>query len=40
MFFYIDDIVVLYCPEHRAVYDNFRTKLLKAYNIREIGDLK
>ncbi len=40
VFFYVDDIVVLYLPSHRAAYDNFRTKFLKVYNMREIGDLK
>ena len=40
MFFYVNDIVVLYYLRHRAAYDDFRTKLLKVYNIREMGDLK
>ncbi len=40
MFFYVDNIVVLYLLSHRAAYNDFRTKLLKVYNIREIGDLK
>jgi hypothetical protein len=40
VFFYVDDIVVLYLPSHRAAYTDFRTKLLKVYNMREIGDLK
>ncbi len=40
MFFYVDDIVVLYHLSYRVAYDDFRAKLLKTYNIREIGDLK
>ena len=40
VFFYVDDIVVLYLPSHRAAYDDFRTKFLKVYNMREMGDLK
>ena len=40
VFFYVDDIVVLCHPKHRTAFDDFRAKLLKAYKIREIGDLK
>jgi len=40
MFFYVNNVVVLYLPSYYMAYDNFRTKLLKVYNMREIGDLK
>ncbi len=40
MFFYVDDIVVLFLPSHCTAYNDFRAKLLKVYNMREIGDLK
>ena len=40
VFFYIDDIIVLCYPLHQRAYKEFKTHLLKAYNIRDIRELK
>ena len=40
VFFYVNDIMMLYHLKHHMIYDEFRSELLKAYNIREIDDLK
>jgi hypothetical protein len=40
VFFYVDDIAVLYHPSNRSLYQEFRTKFLKAFKMREMGELK
>jgi hypothetical protein len=40
VFFYVDDICVLYHRDSKEEYELFRSKLLEEYEIRELGDLK
>lgn len=40
VFFYVDDIVVLFHRSNRAAYEAFRTGLMSNFNLREIGELK
>jgi hypothetical protein len=40
VFFYVDDIVVLSHPDNQSAYDDFRSGLLDAYQMREMGELK
>ena len=40
VFFYMDDIVILCHPSNIFAYHEFREKLLDAYKIREIRELK
>ena len=40
IFFYVDDIVILYHPSNISAYHEFREKLLDAYKMREMGELK
>jgi hypothetical protein len=40
VFFYVDDIVVLFYPSNIFAYHEFREKLLDAYKMREMGELK
>jgi hypothetical protein len=40
VFFYVDDIVVLFHPSNIFAYHEFREKLLDAYKMREMGELK
>ncbi len=39
-FFYVDDISVLYHRNFTAEYDEFRTGLMQAYELKDLGDLK
>ena len=36
----MDNIIVLYYPSNISAYHEFREKLLDAYKMREIGELK
>jgi len=40
IFFYVDNIIVLYHPSNIFAYHEFREKLLDIYKIREMGELK
>jgi hypothetical protein len=40
VFFYVDDICILSHPNHKAEATEFRTKLMEAYEFREIGELQ
>lgn len=40
VFFYVDDIVVLSLSSDRLAYDQFRTALMGAYKMRDMGELK
>jgi hypothetical protein len=39
LFFYVDDIVILYRKEHKKIFQEFKRKLTDRYEMREIGDL-
>ena len=39
VFFYIDDIVVLFRKKHKKTFKEFKEKLMDHYEIREIGEL-
>ena len=39
LFFYIDDIVVLFKKEHRKMFEKFIGKLMEHYELRDIGEL-
>jgi hypothetical protein len=40
VFFYVDDIAVLSLPSNRSAYEQFRTELLREFNMHELGELK
>jgi hypothetical protein len=40
LFFYVDDIVILYHRKDTQEHEQFRAKLLDAYEIREMGELQ
>ncbi len=40
VFFYVDDIVVLYHRLEEQAYVDFKDKLMTQFKLREIGDLK
>jgi hypothetical protein len=40
VFFYVDDIAVLFHQSNRRYYDEFREMLLKAFTMHELGELK
>jgi hypothetical protein len=40
VFFYVDDIAILYHKKHQYEYNIFRSKLLETYEMREMGDMK
>jgi len=40
VFFYMDNIIILYHPFNIFAYHEFREKLLDAYKMREIRELK
>jgi hypothetical protein len=40
VFFYIDDITVLYYPLNRTFYNGFWTEFFKAFKMREMSELK
>ena len=40
LFFFVDDIVVLYQAEHATQVDEFQAKLFKAYKMRHLGKLE
>ena len=39
LFFYIDDIVVLFLKKNEKVYQKFKKKLMDYYEMREIEEL-
>ena len=39
LFFYIDDIVILFLKKNEKVYQKFKKKLMDCYEMREIGKL-
>ncbi len=40
VFFYVDDVVILYHPEFQTEYQQFRQALLSQYKFKELGTLK
>jgi len=40
VFFYVDNIIVLYHLSNIFAYHEFKEKLLDAYKMREMGELK
>ena len=40
VFFYVDDIVVLFHLRDRPLYEAFRTAIMSHFELREIGELK
>ena len=40
VFFYIDDVVILYPLEYKADYITFKEQLLNQYKFKDLGDLK
>jgi hypothetical protein len=40
VFFFVDDIVVLYHKSHEQAYLEFKAKLMNTYELREMGDLQ
>ena len=40
LFFYVDDFLLLYCPQGEAKFIEFEVALLSIYGIRSLGDLK
>ena len=40
VFFFVDDIVVLFHPSNRTAYDNFKQRLMAKLILREIGELR
>ena len=39
LFFYVDDIVVLYHKQHRQQFQTFEDLLIKSYELRSLGDI-
>ena len=39
MFFYVDDIVVLYDPSNQSKFEEFRDEIMKQFELRNIGEL-
>jgi hypothetical protein len=40
LFFYVDDIIMLYHPDYQEEFQKLEQKLVKLYNLRQIGDVK
>jgi hypothetical protein len=40
LFFYIDDIIILYHPDYQEDFKRLEQQLVKLYNLRQIGDVK
>jgi hypothetical protein len=40
VFFYVDDIVIIVHPQYHSDFLDFKKKLLAAYEMRDIGELK
>jgi len=40
VFFYVDDICILYHRNERTRYEEVRSLLLRKYKMREIGEMK
>ncbi|KAI1668013.1 Pol protein [Pyrenophora tritici-repentis] len=40
LFFYVDDIIILYHPDYQKDFDKLEQQLIKLYNLRQIGEVK
>jgi hypothetical protein len=40
VFFFVDDIVVIYKKEHEHIIEDFQAKLFKSYKMRYLGEIK
>jgi hypothetical protein len=40
LFFYVDDIIILYHPNYKDDFKSLERKLVKLYNLRQISDVK
>jgi hypothetical protein len=40
LFFYVDDIIILYHPDNQEDFEKLEQQLVKLYNLRQIGDIK
>jgi hypothetical protein len=40
VFFYVDDVVILYHPKHESEFYEFKAALLNKYEFKDLGDLK
>ncbi|KNG52825.1 reverse transcriptase rna-dependent dna [Stemphylium lycopersici] len=40
LFFYVDDIIILYHPDYREDFEQLERQLIKLYNLRQIGEVK
>jgi hypothetical protein len=40
LFFYVDDIIILYHPDYQEDFEKLERQLIELYNLRQIGDVK
>jgi hypothetical protein len=40
LFFYVDDIIILYHPDYQEDFKKLEQQLIKLYNLRQIGNVK
>jgi hypothetical protein len=40
LFFYVDNIIMLYHPDYQDKFEELEQQLAKLYNLRQIGDVK
>jgi hypothetical protein len=40
LFFYVDNIIMLYHPDYQNKFEELEQQLAKLYNLRQIGDVK
>jgi hypothetical protein len=40
LFFYVDDIIILYHLDYQEDFEKLERQLIKLYNLRQIGDVK
>jgi hypothetical protein len=40
LFFYVDDIIILFHPDYQDDFEKLERQLIKLYNLRQIGDVK
>ena len=40
MFFYVDDIIIIVYPQYYTVFLDFKARLIREYEMRDINELK
>jgi hypothetical protein len=40
LFFYVDDIIILYHPDYQSEFEKLERQLIKLYSLRQIGNVK